>query len=265
MRLPGALQPVRLERNRNEVAGVAISDTLDPVGELGSGGYWIVHSSNGGRTWDAPLYTGLRQNMPYVVVPSSKLPLLTRAGVQIEVQVRELDVESITFPPVDLQMKREANDLFIEFAWSALRRDSDSDGLTDLVEERIATDPHNRDTDGDGIADAEDRLPQVARATTTAEGEVLARLFGGGATHFLIGDRVSFPSKGRIVFFTPAEHARYEQKFGPSYFEAVEYLLVRRDGKKAFVYIDQTWAGQTYELTKTKGGWIVKELGGWIT
>jgi hypothetical protein len=180
--------------------------------------------------------------------------------------VRELDIESIIFPPINLQMKREANDLFVDFTWRALRRDSDGDGLTDLVEERLATDPHNRDTDGDGIADAKDRLPQVARvATTTAEGEVLARLFGGGATHFLIGSRVSFPSKGRVVIFTAAEHARYEKKFGPSYFEAVEYLLVRRDGKKAIVYVDQTWAGQTYELTKTKAGWIVKELGGWIT
>ena len=78
MRLPAGCHPIRLERNGEEVAGIAISAALDPVGELGRGAYWVVHSTDGGRTWDPPLYTGLRESAPYVVPPASKLPLCSR-------------------------------------------------------------------------------------------------------------------------------------------------------------------------------------------
>jgi len=268
MSLPRRLTAVRLERNGDEVAGVAIGNSLDPMGELGLGGYWIVHSTNGGKTWDEPLYTGLREQMPYVVLPASRLPLMTSGGLRIEVQLRELDLASITFPPVGLQMKREANDLYLEFRWETLRRDSDGDGLTDLVEERLATDPHNRDTDGDGIPDARDTMPQVARSSArTAESEILEKVLGRG-TAFVIGDRRWFgPARnsGRVIVLSAAEHESYEKKFGPSYFVTIGFLLVRRDGGKAVVFIDETWAGTSYELTKTKSGWSVKELGGWVT
>jgi hypothetical protein len=299
MKLPPRLWPLRLERHRDEVAGVAVAQTLDPVGELGLGGYWIVHSSDGGRKWDAPLYTGLRENMPYVVVPASRLPLITNGGIQIEVELRELDLSSITFPPVGLRTKREAKNLYIEFAWDALRRDSDNDGLTDLIEERIVTDPRNADTDGDGIIDGKDGLPQVALiAAPSADAEVLGTLFGGirlglGAlvvglpstqeqrlecvvrasaidtpTLFLITERQTFAPMNitrRVAVFTAEEHGLYEKKFGPSYFGEIDYFLVRRDGKKAVVYVNEHWAGNEYELKKTKKGWTVKTIGGWIT
>ncbi len=40
--------------------------------------------------------------------------------------------------------------------------DSDIDGLTDVVEARLGTDPHNSDTDGDGLIDAVDPCPNAA-------------------------------------------------------------------------------------------------------
>ncbi len=40
-----------------------------------------------------------------------------------------------------------------------LRKDSDGDGLTDIVERRLGTDPHKRDTDGDGVPDLIDPCP----------------------------------------------------------------------------------------------------------
>ena len=43
-----------------------------------------------------------------------------------------------------------------------VRRDSDKDGLTDLVEKRWGTDPKNPDTDGDGLGDAVDPCPNAA-------------------------------------------------------------------------------------------------------
>jgi len=299
MHLPYGLSPVRLERRGNEVAGLAVAATLDPVGELGLGAYWVLHSSDAGKTWDAPLYTGLRENMPYIVVPASRLPLMANGALQVEVELKELDLESITFPPVGLRTKREAKNLYINLPWDELYRDSDGDGLTDLMEERIGTDPHKRDTDGDGIPDGRDGVPQVALvARPSAEAEVLAALFGGmrlgvGAivtglpstqeerqacvvrasvigdpTLFLIGDRASFAPLNlgrRVVIFTPEEHELYEKKFGPSYFGTIEYVLVRRDGRKAIVYENESWAANATELTKTKNGWLIRVIGGWVS
>src|SRR5438105_12534671 len=107
--------------------------------------------------------------------------------LDVAVDIHEIDTASITFPPVDLRAKREVHGLYLELPWADLRRDSDGDGITDLVEERIATDPHNADSDGDGIADGKDGLPLVPLGSgRTAEAEVLATLLrtfhlGGGA------------------------------------------------------------------------------------
>lgn len=46
-----------------------------------------------------------------------------------------------------------------------LRRDSDGDGLTDILEEQLLIDPHNPDTDRDGIEDYYDPQPNVDPAT----------------------------------------------------------------------------------------------------
>jgi len=43
-----------------------------------------------------------------------------------------------------------------------LRKDSDGDGLTDLVEVRLGTNPKKADTDGDGLPDAIDPCPNAA-------------------------------------------------------------------------------------------------------
>lgn len=44
----------------------------------------------------------------------------------------------------------------------ALTKDTDGDGLTDLVEARLGTDPAKNDTDGDGLPDAVDPCPNAA-------------------------------------------------------------------------------------------------------
>ena len=299
MNVPAGLNPLRMERRGNEVAAIAIARMLDPMGEVGLGAYWILHSTDGGATWEDPLYTGLRANAPYVVLPASKLPLLAGDHLNVEVLVRELDTNSITFPPIALRTKREASGLYLEMSWEALRRDSDGDGVTDLVEERIGTDPHNADTDGDGIDDGKDGLPQVALSgAPSRESEVLAALLpefhlGAGAaivgitqseqernacqirtsilgpqTLFIVGDRTLFSaidSNRRVVVFTPRELELYEQKFGPTYAADMRYVFVNHAGTKALVIDEERWRGTTFELNKTDKGWEVTVRGGWIS
>lgn len=45
---------------------------------------------------------------------------------------------------------------------AAVRKDSDGDGWTDLLESRFGTDPRRADTDGDGLRDSEDMNPLAA-------------------------------------------------------------------------------------------------------
>jgi len=299
MNLPAGLHPLRMERRGNEVAAIAIARMLDPIGEVALGAYWILHSTDGGATWEEPLYIGLRENMPYVVLPSSRLPLLAGDHLDIEVHVREIDTATITFPPVALRTKREASGLYLEMPWEELRRDSDGDGVPDLVEERIGTDPHNADTDGDGIDDGKDGLPQVPlTGTPNAASEALAALLrrmyqGGGAivegvmqsddernacarsasvlgpqTLFIVGDRAAFSAievNRRIVVFTPRELELYEKKFGPTYPTEFLYFFLNHAETKALVIDDERWKGSSWELNATESGWEATPLGMWIS
>jgi hypothetical protein len=244
--LPPGFSAVRAERKGDDAVAIGLSQDYDPVGEISRGAYWVIRSRDGGKTWSRPLYTGLRLEAPYVIHPVSNLPLLDGAVpaacdhhepadcLTIEVSIRELDESSISFPPVSLRAKRVQDGLMLTIPFADLERDSDGDGLTDLAEERLVTDPANPDTDGDGLRDGDDPLPQVARSgvmtdPSAALAAVLERVAGmksgaiiheigpsGGAngarpvddlmahmrratltderTSFIIGDRAAFAS-----------------------------------------------------------------------
>ncbi|MBB6048343.1 thrombospondin type 3 repeat-containing protein [Armatimonas rosea] len=60
----------------------------------------------------------------------------------------------------------------------ALTQDSDHDGLTELMEKRLGTDPNNPDSDGDGLTDSEDRNPLAApRPPVTDEEKIIVASF----------------------------------------------------------------------------------------
>jgi hypothetical protein len=301
--LPDYVSPIRMERNGEDVVAVVISSALDPVGEIGLGAYWVLRSLDGGATWSR-YYTGLRENMPYVVSRTSTLPLVNEDHLRIEVEVQELDESSITFPPVAMRVSRSETGLYLDMPWSDLARDSDGDGLTDLYEERITTDPLDLDTDGDGIADGEDLLPRVARVTgeRTVAAEILATVLGGfrlGAGRivvgvgfdlaaaetaqqscevrtsdvgepvlFLIGDPSQFAGltmTRRTIILTSDEDMEYYGKFGPTFAAHIRHFVIDTSGTRAILELDQSWAGATYLLEKTKDGWKATPVSEWIT
>jgi hypothetical protein len=167
MKVPD-IWPVRVERTGAAVVAIGLSQDYDPGGEVSGGGYWIVRSEDGGNTWGRKVYAGLRPMQPYVVRSFSHLPLGTGDRLRIEVDIRELNTERITFPPIDRAFKREQTRLFLEVAWADLERDTDGDGLTDLAEERLMTDPAAVDSDGDGLPDGSDPLPHIAATRTSS-------------------------------------------------------------------------------------------------
>lgn len=52
---------------------------------------------------------------------------------------------------------------------------------------------------------------------------------------------------------------------GPTYAADLSFLIVRHDGRKALVVLNESWKEEVFELTKTKDGWTVKVVGGWIS
>ena len=300
---PEDFAPVRAERQGDEAVAIGASQDYDPVGEISRGAYWVIRSHDGGRTWGRPIYTGLRIQSPYVVRRLSNAPLLAGDHLQVEVRVEELDPSSITFPPVGLRASRVQEGLLLQIPFADLERDSDADGLTDLAEERLVTDPQSPDTDGDGLPDGNDSLPQVpwtavmddsARALDAvlarithmksmaiiheipAAGEksddIMARArraaLTGERTAFFVADRQDFRSlltTRRAVVLTAAELALAEKKFGRIFAYRLPLFVLDHDQRRGFVVWDASWVGGALKLRRSGAKWEIESVSDWIT
>jgi hypothetical protein len=156
---------VRYEASGKEATVVYESAEYDLAGEIPAYGLWVALKRDG--RWQTPLYLGLQTHFPYVVTPGSNLPLIDGDRLRLEVQVREIDLDTITFPPVSLDYKREAKGLYLDIPLESLRADADGDGLTDVEERRLGLDPAQGDSDGDGLIDGVDPLPLSAYSAAT--------------------------------------------------------------------------------------------------
>lgn len=300
---PETFHAIRAEVKGKEAVAIGASQDYDPVGEVSEGAYWVIRSHDAGATWERSLYTGLRAYASYVVRAVSNAPLLDGDHLQIEVRLAEIDPESITFPPIGTRLKREKKDLLVRVAFADLERDGDADGLTDLAEERLLTDPENPDSDGDGIPDGRDPLPLVpftagsdeaARAlgavlkqTTGVEPDAIIVRPGGGEpsdeeiterarravlssehTYFLRGERRAFaplsPSR-RFVVITEPELVLVRKKFGTTYPYEFSFFFLDHEKRRAVVVWNACWVGGTLRLDRSEEGWVVKVLGRWIT
>jgi hypothetical protein len=175
--LPRGYEPVRIERSGDRVVAITVSQTLDPSGEVSPGGFWVHVSNDGGKSWQAPLYTGLSCAFPYVVLPQSKLPLIDGDTLNVAVDIQLIDTASISYPPVAMQTRAHQTGLYLRIPLADLRRDSDGDGITDITEAHLLLDPRNPDSDGDGIPDGRDRMPNVKLAAgLTAEQQAVQLL-----------------------------------------------------------------------------------------
>ncbi|MBV9070716.1 MAG: hypothetical protein JO231_18525 [Acidobacteria bacterium] len=249
--LPAGFAFLRMEQRGNEM--VAVAEAQD--------GYWILRSFDRGATWNPPLYTGLRVMHPYEVVIGSTLPMLLDDGLRIEVATNE---------SVDLTAA-------LDLKWRDLERDSDGDGLTDLMEERLFTDPNSADTDLDGIPDGVDPLPQVAFRQSEGDASLiietaLAAYFGsdqtGARTIFVAGDPADFAGvRGllRIIVMSDPEIDAASKKFGPVRATHLSPVIIDQRGTRAWMQVNDDGAGATYLLEKRNGVWTATVVASWVT
>jgi hypothetical protein len=178
--------------------------------------------------------------------------------------VRELDPESITFPPVGVRFKREADDLVLRLPLAELQRDRDDDGLPDTVETAMLLDPDVADTDGDSIADGADMLPNVpwrdgagnerAAALAAALDGILGKEFGAIVTTSAHAPAFDSALAGAIGTGTEAHNARgVTFLHGPA--DAFAPLALRQ---QVVVLGD----AQVARLQQARGAFYAIEIGG---
>lgn len=136
---------------------IYLSGAIDPSGETGIEGYWLLEGNLETGKWEDPFYLGFRNMMPYIVdgfvegnIESKSLQLMGARA--------PLDLGSVTFPPIMMNTAKPERGL-ITIDITAVKRDSDGDTLTDLFETRTGLNPANPDTDGDLIRDNRDSVP----------------------------------------------------------------------------------------------------------
>lgn len=296
--LPEGFLPVRFERDGQRAVMISVSQTFDPTGEVSQGGYWVHLSHDGGRSWEAPLYTGLAQNFPYVVPSASRLPMLQPDRLDLEVEVAELDTASITYPPVGLRTRRRANNLYLSIPLAALSRDTDGDGISDIAATRLLLDRARRDGGTPFIvgsdAGAGCTAPTPERAATIA---LLERVFslrsaaivepvdrpagdplqigswrGAAAASsrpvFIQGDPADYrclrPDRLMVVY--GAGDIAALERFRPD-FHPVEMpkIVYNRAHDRGYVRWSAGWQGGTFRLRLVDGHWVFDEISSWIT
>lgn len=244
---------------------------LDPRSEIGDAGYRVTIDDGHGKTEDLSL--GLSEMRPYVIVPNARLPILDGNVLQVAADVREIDDRSITFPPVGLHAKREQQGLMLRCKLADLRRDSDGDGLTDLEEARLATDPANPDSDHDGLTDAKDPAPLGADRPATPEDEVRQMAFEQLVGRFVKGQLLVQKSTGprldvrgvgyRVITLRPDELKAYEKRFG--FRVTFDVKVKMKDKDHADVSVSFGWTGGDWKAERGKDGWKFTMASQWIT
>lgn len=295
--LPEGFEPVRWQREGARAVVISQSGLLDRGGEVGRGGYWVHLSNDGAKTWGQPLYTGLAVRFPYLIEATSKLPLLKDGDLQIEVTYALLDTSSITYPPVALRTLRKESDLWLNIPIEALAKDSNGDGLSDLVAAHL------------GIDGPADEAPFVAgsdKATCKAgevdgvaalRRQVLLRLTGideaaifepidrapdapplQGVTRISTDGKRPLFVKGQAadlactapmpmqVFIYNAKGEEALQRRSPD-FRLIELpsLIMNRDKSRGYAVWSSGWTGGTILFWLEAGQWRFRTISSWIT
>lgn len=242
---------------------------------------WVTLSEDAGETWSKPVTLGH--------LPGRIRGWTRRTNVSVEGDTLRFDSEHgpdrvvgryvpVEGPP---ELRR------VTCSLSALREDSDGDGLTDVHEEWLVTDPESSDSDGDGLADGEDPMPQVPRdgqpslrakvllhslSFRAKTGMVLddvgptpgpEKLAGDTETFLVVGERAEFRGLSpahRVIVLSENEAAQFKKRWKRSFHGARPSVVTNHAGTMAVIGKHGRIAGIEYLLRKERDGWHVLVL-----
>jgi len=255
-------------------------------------GIWIAYTENNGEKWNY-YYTGITQKQPVFVKFYSQRPLIKEKG-KLEIDACLLRQLSNFSHPVSMVSYECVKDgIYLIFNMNVIEKDSDGDGLTDIVEDRFFTDKYSEDTDGDGILDNLDMSPRVSYPRTQKSkiyetilnGDIgnkfmdwdFGRLFykGNDTIHYftdsietviIVTDDKDLmgiqPKNYRVIFMTTEEY-KNNVKFYNSILNRIYFSpLFKVDGKRN-IYLFSCSIGNrndNYLVQKMIIGWRVKVL-----
>ena len=182
----------------------------------------------------------------------------------------------------------------------ALQSDRDHDGLTDIVEEHLLLNPDKADSDGDGLDDGKDPLPNIKNADVVESDNyvpyVVQAIFNMPSRGLVEPvDRspeaclIQFkpgepPSLNRPIFLAgnAADFAALQLPFPVFVYtdEEIERLnlhapdfhtfgigtpIFNRARDRGYLSWSQGWAGGTRRLIRESKGWRVEVISSWIS
>lgn len=290
-------EPVRWEIEGTRAVTISQSGAFDRGGEVGRGGYWVHLSEDGGKTWGKALYTGLSARFPYVIAATSKLPLLKGDHLQIEVTYALLDTSSITYPPVGLRTLRKEANLWLDIPMDMLTKDSNGDGISDLVAAHLGVDgpvdkaPFVVGSDAatckEGATDPEAMVRRKVLLMLTGIDEAAIREpidrtpdtpLLSGITRISIDEKWPLFVKGHpadlacmaplpmsvLVYGAKGEEAL--QRRSPD-FRLIELpvLVMNREKSRGYAIWSSGWSGGTILFWLDDGAWHFETISSWIT
>gem|GEM_PF-4672463 len=261
----------------------------------GQSGYQLGIFSNGRWQYYS---TGLVENFYYYIKPLSTIPFLVNDSTfQAEAAlVRMTEPEAMPVLPPKYELIKDG--VILTFHLNELKIDTDQDGLTDVKERRLGTNPHRRDTDGDGIWSLLDHNPLHQQKV----GEL------GVLYRYLLEEQLGFNDSCFVAFTDTITLSRLTTKNQPlpqnTYLIVTEdrklqqiagthhrYLIMNNRQWKMYQRINPTartdihisplfeldqkkhWykvtisranSGNTYLVIRRKKGWIIKHLEMWV-
>lgn len=259
-------------------------------------GYWIALSDDYGKNWKR-YYTGITVNKNYYFKCNSKIPLWKSCTI---LQVEAVKVKKISdriLPSKSEEYVTIRDSIAIELDISKIIEDSDNDGLTDIVEERMLLNPHNPDTDGDGVTDANDKNPRF-KSTKTAKSilyEVLMESYlyydkntfqidlsnlpkikknsynyeRSDLISIFVTDDKDIQGLGlkneTLIVMSSNDYEKYKIKYPFSFSRRDYSKMFLCDGEEDVYIIDESScsSGNTYLIEKNDEGWGVSFFGGY--
>lgn len=252
--------------------------------------YWIALSNDNGINWKH-YFTGLTVNKNYYFKPNSKIPLWKNSSLlQVEaVQVKKTSDRILPSKSEEFGVVRDS--LAIEFDISKIILDSDNDGLTNIVEERMLLNSNNPDSDGDGIIDSKDKNPRF-KSKKTAKSILYEALMGKysskdntnyqidlsmphklnlypktNSIFIFVTDDVDIKSlvlnNATLIVMTSEEYKAYKLRY-PFPFKVKDVSKMFLCDNEKNVYIVETsecMSTHTYLIEKNDKGWKVSSFG----